>query len=238
MPTCPECLKEYKLGEGRLYCTEDGEKLVGLFCKKCNATEIFPSEKCCRWCGISIPEFWLSFPPFIKSFDARPSSIVVGTPVTLGWVVKRATKVEINPTVVIPPSPHPDIGAVTITPNESTTYILIASNQIGQKVSKEVSIWVTKEALSIPQLISPENNSTAEPSFKWTSIEGTTSYEIWVAYDPTFMAITRGFTLGVTDCFISGLAVGITHYWRVRAKSNDFAVNDSDWSDVWKFTVA
>ena len=235
MPTCPECLKEYKLGEGRLYCTEDGEKLVDLRCKRCNAAEIFPSEKCCRWCGIPIPKFWLSFPPFIKSFDVFPSNIIAGTPVTLGWVVKRATKVEISPAIVIPPSPHPDIGAVTIIPDKSITYTLIASNQIGQKVSKEVFIWVTEIVLPIPQLISPKNNTIAEPSFKWTPIEGATSYEIQIAYDPTFTAITRGITLGATDCFLSGMIVGITYYWRVRARSNEPTIDDSDWSNVWSF---
>jgi hypothetical protein len=65
--------------------------------------------------------------PTIASFTASSQSISAGTPVTLGWAVSGASYLIVSP----------DIGAtrgtsVVVTPAQSTTYTLYATNSFGR----------------------------------------------------------------------------------------------------------
>ena len=65
--------------------------------------------------------------PVISSFTASSQSVSAGTPVTLSWTVTNASYLIVSP----------DIGAVrgtsaTVTPSQSTTYTLYATNAYGR----------------------------------------------------------------------------------------------------------
>jgi len=66
-------------------------------------------------------------PPSITSFTASSESVSAGTPVTLNWAVSGASYLIVSP----------DIGAtrgarVVVTPSQSTTYALYATNAFGR----------------------------------------------------------------------------------------------------------
>jgi hypothetical protein len=74
--------------------------------------------------------------PQITSFTASSSSISAGTPVTLSWQVTSASYVIVSP----------DAGAVrgtsvSVTPAQSTTYTVYATNAFG-RTTASVSITV------------------------------------------------------------------------------------------------
>jgi hypothetical protein len=74
--------------------------------------------------------------PQITSFNASATSISAGTPVTLSWQVTGASYVIVSP----------DAGAVrgtsvSVTPAQSTTYTLYATNAFG-RTTATVSITV------------------------------------------------------------------------------------------------
>jgi hypothetical protein len=74
--------------------------------------------------------------PAINSFTASSQSVSVGTPVTLSWSVGGALYLIVSP----------DVGAVrgtsvTVTPSQSTTYTLYATNAFG-RTTATVSISV------------------------------------------------------------------------------------------------
>ena len=68
--------------------------------------------------------------PTIASFTASSQSVSAGTPVTLGWAVSGASYLIVSP----------DIGAtrgtsVVVTPAQSTTYTLYATNSFGRSTA-------------------------------------------------------------------------------------------------------
>jgi hypothetical protein len=68
--------------------------------------------------------------PAINSFTASSQSVAAGTPVTLSWNVTGASYLIVSP----------DIGAVrgtsaTVTPSQSTTYTLYATNAFGRTMA-------------------------------------------------------------------------------------------------------
>ena len=74
--------------------------------------------------------------PTITSFTASSQSVSAGTPVTLGWAVSGASYLIVSP----------DIGAtrgtsVVVSPAQSTTYTLYATNSFGRSTAT-VSIAV------------------------------------------------------------------------------------------------
>lgn len=80
-----------------------------------------------------------SSPPKIVSFSASPASIVAGQATTLSWTVTGATSVSIDPGV------GPVTGATdrSVSPAQSTTYVLTASNAAGS-VTATAAVGVTK----------------------------------------------------------------------------------------------
>ena len=65
--------------------------------------------------------------PVINSFTASAQTVSAGTPVTLSWNVSGASYLIVSP----------DIGAVrgtsvTVTPSQSTSYTLYATNAFGR----------------------------------------------------------------------------------------------------------
>jgi hypothetical protein len=68
--------------------------------------------------------------PTITSFAASAQSVSAGTPVTLSWTVSGASYLIVSP----------DIGAtrgtgLVVTPSQSTTYTLYATNAFGRSTA-------------------------------------------------------------------------------------------------------
>jgi len=65
--------------------------------------------------------------PAIGSFSATPTTAAAGTSVTLNWTVSNASYAIISPQI------GPVRGSsITVTPGQTTTYTLYATNQYGQ----------------------------------------------------------------------------------------------------------
>ncbi|HZU47343.1 MAG TPA: hypothetical protein VFA16_08870, partial [Mycobacterium sp.] len=76
--------------------------------------------------------------PRIDRFTANPASIAPGATSTLVWQVENATTVSISPTV----GTVQQVGTQDVTPAQTTTYTLTASNQFGQ-VTATATVTVT-----------------------------------------------------------------------------------------------
>jgi hypothetical protein len=77
--------------------------------------------------------------PTINSFTSDVETIEEGESVVLSWSVTNATSISINPTVgVVTDTPT---GSYTVTPTETTTYILTATNSSGS-TTKQIIITV------------------------------------------------------------------------------------------------
>lgn len=88
-------------------------------------------------------------PPIIHSFTVSSSTITKGQAAKLSWSTSNATSLSLSP----------GIGSVTgtsqeVSPNQTTTYTLTATNKGGQSTSKSVTVTV----------IQPPVNKIQEPS--------------------------------------------------------------------------
>lgn len=90
--------------------------------------------------------------------------------------------------------------------------------------------------LSVPQLISPANNSTNNDlslTCRWNKITNATSYRIQVATDSLFNTIIKNDSVFAdTSRQISGLLNLTNYFWRVRAMNTS---GPTAYSSVWKF---
>jgi hypothetical protein len=100
-------------------------------------------------------------PPTIESFNANPERVISGENITLSWNVSNSTRVTINPGIG-------DVelsGSIYVSPAESTTYTLLATNKAGDNVTKNVTVESIKEPKITSFEVNPEkivlgNNST------------------------------------------------------------------------------
>lgn len=81
-------------------------------------------------------------PPVINSFTASPSSIILGEFSTLSWSVSKATQITIDQGI----GGVSASGTKEVSPTETTTYTLTASNNDGQ-VSRAVSVEIKMKAI-------------------------------------------------------------------------------------------
>ncbi|MBA2665900.1 MAG: hypothetical protein H0U69_02570 [Trueperaceae bacterium] len=81
-------------------------------------------------------------PPTISSFQATPEAVVPGAPVSLTWSVTGAT------TLVVEPEAMDVSGLVqtTVFPTETTTYTLVATNDVGER-RRTVTVEVDDEVV-------------------------------------------------------------------------------------------
>jgi hypothetical protein len=84
--------------------------------------------------------------PVISFFDADPLQITSGQPTTLHWETQNAEIVEIAGIGRVPLS-----GSWPIEPSQTANYVLIATNEQGHTVKKEIRITVVIEA---PRIVS------------------------------------------------------------------------------------
>jgi hypothetical protein len=87
-------------------------------------------------------------PPVIISFTASPETVDYGVQSKLSWEVSGATEVTISPVV----GPMEPVNEALVTPNETTTYTLTATNEGGESTAS-VTVTVIPAAAAQPDLI-------------------------------------------------------------------------------------
>jgi len=126
--------------------------------------------------------------PTIGSLTASPTGITLGGISTLSWTTSGAATLAISPGDITPSSAS---GSTQVSPEETTTYVLTATNAAG---SVTASAQVVVSAAALPII----SSFTANP----TSINpGSTSTLTWSTSGATGIAITPG-------AFTSTLATG------------------------------
>ena len=135
-----------------------------------------------------------------------------------------------------------NITETTFTPefslSESTKYYwrMTATDADDTSFWSEVWEFTTKGPIDPPQLIAPIDsivNLTLLPTFEWTSIEISESYNFELATDPDFTNIA--ITMNLLDTIYTveeNLLEDTLYYWRVNAMNTE---HTSVWSETWMF---
>ncbi len=102
------------------------------------------------------------------------------------------------------------------------------------------SIWSVTilSTPSAPSLSSPPNGSTisdTDPTFRWDSVSGATSYSIQVDDNSSLSSPTTQVISSTSYTPDSALPDGITYHWQVRASNS---CGSGPWSAIWKFTTS
>lgn len=97
-------------------------------------------------------------PTTIEGFSADQSEVYPGQSVTLSWNVSGGSSYTLNGSTV-------NGNSTTVSPNETTQYILKAKNSLGNEVSKNITVTVIPEPLvssfsASPTSIGKNQNST------------------------------------------------------------------------------
>jgi hypothetical protein len=119
--------------------------------------------------------------PVILSLTASPAAIAAGQSATLGWSLNNASSINIDNGV----GDVTGITSVTVSPGQTTTYTLTASNSAGSATAQAT---VTVETLqdtqppSTPTLSSANANGLSEVDLSWTAATdniGVAGYQIF-----------------------------------------------------------
>ena len=126
--------------------------------------------------------------PQIVRFEGSPLNIQPGQQSTLSWTTTGASAVSISGIGTVAPN-----GSTTVTPAQTTTYILTASTADGKSVTAPITITVTVG--QIPQIVT----FVATPS---TIDPGTSTKLCWQISNATSISIAPGVgsNLNANDC--------------------------------------
>jgi len=101
-----------------------------------------------------------------------------------------------------------------------------------------ISLSGIQSNLTIPFLISPENNATNQPlspTIQWQAVENATSYTLQVSLTSEFTdLVVNQSGIETTEFQLNNLEYNTTYFWRVNATDGE---QSSDWSEVWSFTT-
>ncbi|MGA1863886.1 MAG: discoidin domain-containing protein [bacterium] len=98
--------------------------------------------------------------PEISSFSADPNSIESGQSATLSWKTTNAVNAKISPDV----GDVDESGSMKVSPNQTTTYTLIARNKKGKEVKSEAEILIIHSKPSEYKNLALEAGSKASQS--------------------------------------------------------------------------
>lgn len=91
---------------------------------------------------------------------------------------------------------------------------------------------------AVPVLVAPTNGAANQLEdgllLDWSAAVNAVSYEYRYAVSEAALALAPGIPTALTQASISGLTLGQSYYWQVRALNGALI---SDWSDVFAFTV-
>jgi len=102
----------------------------------------------------------------INSFTATPATVTAGQSSTLSWNVTGATGVTVNGTGVS------GAGSMVVTPTQTTTYVLSATNGVSTVTAQSVvtvSAPADVQPPSTPNLTSANAKSATEVDLSWTA---------------------------------------------------------------------
>ena len=153
--------------------------------------------------------------PVISSFTASTNQVLIGTPVTLAWVVRTNSDL-----ILINPGVGPVTGfsnSVQVAPRANTTYALTASNAFGTRIA-EVTISVDQGIpIAFGQAADvPENSSRAI---------------ILAGADPQGSNLTFAVRSGPAHGVLEGTPPNLTYWPEPDYAGNDqftFTVNDGE----------
>jgi chitodextrinase len=104
--------------------------------------------------------------PVINSFTGTPATLTAGQSANLSWNVTGATGVTVNGTSVS------STGSMAVTPAQTTTYVLSATNRTSTITAQSVitvSAAADTQAPTTPALISAVAKSASEVDLAWTA---------------------------------------------------------------------
>jgi len=118
--------------------------------------------------------------------------------------------------------------------------VLIAAFKDDHRGARAGSAYVyTLAAPAVPRLVDPPDEATdlsPEVTLSWETVGGADTYHVQVSTSVLFSAIVaEASDLTAPSFQAANLDLDTTYFWRVSA-TNILGV--SDWSDVWRFTVA
>ena len=152
--------------------------------------------------------------PSILSFTASPSTVTPGQSATLSWSVNGATSISVNNGV----GDVSKLVSVTISPGQTTTYTLTATNSAGS-VTSQVAVTVgalpDTQPPTVPILISATANSSTEVDLNWSASNdnvGVTGYQI--LRNGAVLASVGGSILTYAD---HGAAPSTTYTYAIKA---------------------
>jgi hypothetical protein len=147
--------------------------------------------------------------PFIVSFTVSPSDIVLGSTVTLSWSVLNADRVQIDQGI----GPVSASGTLALTPANTTTWTLSASNAAGI-VTYPVTVSVNS---------SPIINYFTIPANVYQSYPGDSVTLSWSVTNATTQQITPGVgSVPATGTVVVNPTVTTTY---ILAASNTYSTN-------------
>ncbi len=114
----------------------------------------------------------------VLRFSAEPLRIAAGEAATLLWEVRNATNVEISGIGEV----DPEGGSTTVSPAETTTYVLTASNPERTVMQ---SVTITVEQQDPPIIV----NFSATPTMIWQGYQSILSWEVRNATEITISGI-------------------------------------------------
>jgi len=122
--------------------------------------------------------------PVINSFQARPELVSEGIPMTLSWNVSGATSVTIQPNI----GEVPSIGSKQLSPDNTTTYILIATNSTDSKTAMVTATVIPDENKNLVN-IDPVTGRNDKFDLRWEQLCLASEYQVQIAKDPNFALI-------------------------------------------------
>lgn len=108
--------------------------------------------------------------PTISSFGANPGAVSVGQSSTLSWSVSGATAITIDNSI----GSVSASGSIVVTPQQTTTYTLTATNASGSTTAQAVVTVNTAPSAppAIPTLVSAVPKSASEVDLVWSAGTG------------------------------------------------------------------
>jgi len=125
-----------------------------------------------------------------------------------------------------------------LTPSKNYYWRVRGENVNGYSPWSAVWAFTTVAVELVPPIqLLPQNNSTImedEVDLTWSDVFGANGYKVQISLSESFSSGVSEFLTVATIHPISGLNVGSTYFWRVRAYDN---IAESDWSESWSFSI-
>jgi hypothetical protein len=152
--------------------------------------------------------------PTITSFAANPTAVAAGGSASLTGVFSNGTG------VITPGNLTVTSGtAVSVTPTDTTTYLLTVTNSEGVTAAQTVTVTVSATIPAAPTGLSA-NAGNATVALNWTASTGATSYNVYRGTTPageSATALASGIT---TTTYTDSTAVNNTTYYYMVAAVN------------------